>query len=159
MENASKALVMAGGVLIALLVIGSLVYMWMTYGNFSSNVNTSRKTAQISEFNAQFESYVRQVLRGNDIASIINKIRNNNIKNEGRHIIWEFELVEGIAGLKEGKYNESNYDKYQQMTNNSSYFSDFKTLFFICSETDYDTDTGYINKITFRQKTYSELFL
>lgn len=158
MENASKALIMAGGVFIAIFVLGALVYMWVNLGEYNTQVYDSKKTQQVAEFNAQYESYAKQILRGNDIASIINKIKNNNDKYEDRPITWEFKLVENISGLNKGTYNASNYSSYENMTKNKSNFDDFKALFFVCSLTEYNSNTGYISKMVFLQKTYSELF-
>ena len=91
MENASKALIMAGGVLIALLIIGSLLLM---FNNLSSYLDTNIKetrTAQIIEFNNQFETYNRTDVRGSDLYSLLNKAADYNerksiIGNEGKGI-------------------------------------------------------------------------
>ena len=56
MENASKALIMAGSVLIALMIIGALLLM---INNLSSYQETDTKTArdaQVVEFNNQYET-------------------------------------------------------------------------------------------------------
>lgn len=78
MENASKALIMAGGILIALLVISLLV---MFYGNIknlmSANYNTD-VTEQVAEFNKQYDVYYRDNLYGSDILSIANKVYDYN---------------------------------------------------------------------------------
>ena len=78
MENASKALIMAGSVLIALMIIGALV---LTFGNLTSyqesNVDSTR-TAQIAEYNNQFETYNREDVRGSDLYSLLNKVIDYN---------------------------------------------------------------------------------
>ena len=64
MENASKALIMAGGVLIALMILGALLLM---FNNLSSYQNTNTQTteeAQVIAFNNQFETYNRNGVRG-----------------------------------------------------------------------------------------------
>ena len=55
MENASKALIMAGGVLIALLIIGSLLLMFNNLSSYQDTNIKETRTAQIIEFNNQFE--------------------------------------------------------------------------------------------------------
>lgn len=74
MENATKALVMAGSILIALLIIGALLLM---FNNLSSYQNTNQqniKDAQIVEFNNQFTTYIRDDVKGNELYSLLNSV-------------------------------------------------------------------------------------
>lgn len=73
MENASKALVMAGGVLIALMVIATLVYAANMWGIFPSASEESEASKQLAKFNMEYESYNKQVLYGTDLVSVLNK--------------------------------------------------------------------------------------
>ena len=57
MENASKALLMAGGILIALLVIGSVLLMFNQIGNYRRANTDSEKSSQIADFNKDFVRY------------------------------------------------------------------------------------------------------
>ena len=57
MENASKALIMAGGVLIGILIISIGVYIFSSYAKYSSNAYDQMETAQIEQFNNQFLKY------------------------------------------------------------------------------------------------------
>lgn len=78
MENASKALIMAGSVLIALVIIGALV---LTFGNLTSYQKTdteSTRSSQIVEYNSQFETYNRDDVRGSDLYSLLNKVIDYN---------------------------------------------------------------------------------
>lgn len=78
MENATKALVMAGSILIALLIIGALLLM---FNNLSSYQNTNQqniKDAQIVEFNNQFTTYIRDDVRGNELYSLLNSVIDYN---------------------------------------------------------------------------------
>ena len=51
MENASKALIMAGGVLIALLVIGLLVFFYNNLSGLQSIEQSNDDVEAITEFN------------------------------------------------------------------------------------------------------------
>lgn len=80
MENASKALVIAGGILLAILTI-SLLFLLL------SNINSSKMTEeeklaakQLQEFNQQWEAYNKKVLYGTDVISVVNKAIDNNKK-------------------------------------------------------------------------------
>lgn len=62
MENASKALIMAGGILIALLIIGSLVLMFTSLQDYRNSEEQSTKDTQVANFNDQFEPYKKEDL-------------------------------------------------------------------------------------------------
>lgn len=78
MENASKALIMAGSVLIAIMVISLLV---MAYNNLTETMNAKNNedtVEQVIEFNKQYDVYYRNNLYGSDILSIANKVEDYN---------------------------------------------------------------------------------
>ena len=57
MENASKALTMAGGVLIGVLIISLAVYLFMDFGATSAQINAQNAQSQLVEFNSKFTTY------------------------------------------------------------------------------------------------------
>ena len=57
MENASKALIIAGGILTAILVIGAVLLMVNNIGAYQDTQNSNEKNSQISKFNMDFERY------------------------------------------------------------------------------------------------------
>lgn len=78
MENASKALLISGGALIAMLIL-SLVLL------VTNNINSLQRAQadktfqeQLSAFNMQFESYNKRIMYGTDVISVINKAVDNN---------------------------------------------------------------------------------
>ena len=78
MENASKALLMAGGILIALLVLGALLLMFNQLSDYQRSNTELLNRSQISEFNSQFTQYARNDLQGYDLISLINKVVDYN---------------------------------------------------------------------------------
>lgn len=78
MENASKALIMAGSVLIALLVVGSLVLMFSNLTSYQNTKEIATKDEQITKFNQEYSTYNRKDLRGNELYSLINKVVDYN---------------------------------------------------------------------------------
>lgn len=78
MENASKALIIAGSVLIALMVIGALVLMFNNLSSYQQFSDVNVKDEQIVEFNKQFETYNRHDVRGSDLFTLCNKIVDYN---------------------------------------------------------------------------------
>ena len=78
MENASKALIMAGSILISIMVITLLV---MAYNNLTETMNAKNDedaVEQVIEFNKQYDVYYRNNLYGSDILSLANKIEDYN---------------------------------------------------------------------------------
>lgn len=80
MENASKALIIAGSVLIAILVISLLVVFYNNIKEFQNANHQVDISEQISEFNKQYDVYYRDNLYGSDILSIANKVVDYNIR-------------------------------------------------------------------------------
>ena len=80
MENASKALVMAGSVLLALIVIGAFMLMLTNLTDYQEKTDTVIEQQQIVEFNNQFSTYDRTNLRGNDMLSLMNRIIDYNTR-------------------------------------------------------------------------------
>ncbi len=78
MENASKALIMAGGILISILIIGLVVFMFSNLGNVQSEAELAKEAMQIEKYNKRFEQYNRSMLYGSDIISVINLAEDYN---------------------------------------------------------------------------------
>lgn len=107
MENASKALIMAGGILIALLVLGALLLMFNELSAYQRSNSDIENVSQLTEFNYQFTQYARRDLSGVDIISLSNKVVDYNSR---------------IGG-----YGEINYD--EKITITITITSNFETKF------------------------------
>lgn len=94
MENASKALLMAGGVLIALLIISALVLMFSNLSNYQQAGQVNDKEAQVVEFNNQYETYNRKNVRGSDLYSLLNRVVDYNRRKS----------TEGTGSTDNGQY-------------------------------------------------------
>ena len=64
MENASKALIIAGGILIAILVVSLLVTGWNKLTYYNREKEEIQTVEQIINFNKEYESYNKRVVRG-----------------------------------------------------------------------------------------------
>ena len=73
MENASKALIIAGGILLALLILSVLIYVGTTLSNMANQQNQSKQLEQTAEFNRTYEAYNRSRLYGTDVISVVNR--------------------------------------------------------------------------------------
>lgn len=79
MENASKALVMAGGVLIGVLILSLAVYLFADFGSTSARINAQNAERQITQFNSQFTSYEgKNGLTIYDVLTVAEYARENN---------------------------------------------------------------------------------
>lgn len=84
MENASKALVMAGTLLISIIVINALLYMFNHLTGYQRTAQTVSTERQISEFNKEYISFEKN-LYGSELLSLVNKAVDYNTKyqNDG----------------------------------------------------------------------------
>ncbi len=57
MENASNALIMAGGVLIGILILSLAVYLFVDFGSKSAEIYEQNAQAQLVQFNSKFTTY------------------------------------------------------------------------------------------------------
>lgn len=99
MENASKALIIAGSVLIAILVISLLVVFYNNIKEFQNANHQVDISEQISEFNKQYDVYYRDNLYGSDILSIANKVVDYNIRESGEE---GYSKVDTVVKFKTG---------------------------------------------------------
>ena len=74
MENASKALIMAGGILIALLVLGALLLMFNNLSDYQKSNSDLTESGQLATFNEQFTQYERDDLTGTEVISLANMV-------------------------------------------------------------------------------------
>ena len=72
MENATKALLIAGGILLALITLSILVYSYNQL-NWFQNLNKDSKEVELTEkYNAEYEVYNKKIMYGTELISIIN---------------------------------------------------------------------------------------
>lgn len=86
MENASEALKMAAGVLIAIMIIGVIVFEFNSISQLENDKENQRVMKEITEFNKKFQAFNRSTMYGTDIISVIGlAISNNTIYNQEKH--------------------------------------------------------------------------
>ena len=132
MENASRALVMAGGVLIALLVLGALMLMFNNLSVYQNQQDQNVKNDQIAEFNNQFIPYEKDNLTLMELKSVYNKIESNNQRNPDRQIYQNI--------ISDNIYSDIGKD-FKELKE-----EDKQNARFSCTITYKD---GYVDKMTF----------
>ncbi len=80
MENASKALLIAGGVLLTLLVVSLLIFAWGKYSDFYNNQDELSEISDIRAFNSQFTAFEKRDVHGYELISLCNKIADYNMR-------------------------------------------------------------------------------
>lgn len=79
MENASKALLMAGSVLIGIIVLGAFSFLFISASDFASSYGEDVAEQDVLQFNVAFEEYLgRTDLTGHDILTVINLANDYN---------------------------------------------------------------------------------
>lgn len=76
--NMSQALKMAGGVLIALIIIATLTFFFRKITPFQQQIEDIEALEQTAEFNKQYEVYNKNLMLGIDLISVLNKAASNN---------------------------------------------------------------------------------
>lgn len=79
MENASKALIMAAGVLIGILILSLAVFLFTDFGAKSKGIYTQIEQTQLTQYNAQYTIYSgRNDVTIYEIVSLANLAKENN---------------------------------------------------------------------------------
>ncbi len=135
MENASKALLIAGGILLAMMVLALLVYMLNAMGDMQESQNTRLLTKQIEEFNKSYLAYDKTRMYGTDVITVVNNAKENNIKySDNPEYSMDVKIYDTTGNPISISYDE-----------------DFKISIFKCAEVKYNASTGRINEMIFEQ--------
>lgn len=101
MENASKALLIAGGILLAMLVTGLLILLSNNMSTIGQAQEDKLAAEQLAAFNQQYAAYNKKLLYGTEVITVMNKAIQDN-KNSNRDITGifidvEINVVQGYA--------------------------------------------------------------
>lgn len=79
MENASKALLMAAGILIGVLVLSLLAYLLVSFSQLYADIDRQNADQKLAQFNTQYTTYLhREDLTIYDVLTIVSYARENN---------------------------------------------------------------------------------
>ena len=180
MENASKALLMAAGVLIGIMVLSLAVYLFVTFGSTSAQMHQQKEQDQLNQFNSQFTSYEgKEDITIYDIVTVANLATENNKYYEfdtktslprnnkvSENYIWvvvssrkystgkilTFGKDKDSASINQEYNNVINGDLRQIGYNYSTFGEDAYYLYKYKCETDISSITGRVYKVIFTQK-------
>ena len=140
MENASKALIIAGAILLAILIIslGIMIYRQAS-GVVDSN---AMDEVAVSSFNEKFNQYVGYNVRGANVNALINTIVQNNLSNSddtSKQVTLEVKSSAEWTGTRPNSAVKS--------VSNSTTGSALTGRSYSVTTTP-DTKSGYITKVT-----------
>lgn len=143
MENASKALIMAAGILVGILILSLFAYEMIQISNTGKAYQEQIDQEEITEFNAQFYKYENKALSAQEVATIVNYVTEWNLKNES----YQIEITTGIASLKNViVYKTGTIEDFLNEGDNY-------TKYYSLSVLGLNDETGRINKIQIKEKT------
>lgn len=126
MENASKALLIAGGILIALVLIVLFINMYGRISNIRNEQEKQQEAEQLAAFNAGFEAYNKRVMYGADVITLINKAKESK----------QYTITVNAP---------AEFNKLSSLTDEQK--KELTTILYKCTEMKYDSKTGRINYI------------
>ena len=123
MENASKALLMAGGILIALIIIALLIRSYTSVSIFQKTKLSQEEQEKIVAFNEQYTKYLDKYVYGIEVRTLMNKYDND------KQVVVELEKGSSLPPTGVGQ----------------------ETKYYKCTGIEYDNSNGKVNKIKFSE--------
>ncbi len=138
MENASKALLLAAGVLIGLILLSLGLYLYNTVRAAGELKSIQLSEEQLLKYNAEYEAFDKGRMYGTDVITVLNKARNNNEKyknDESMFINVQFTLKNAVQNYVDVYVFEKNGEKTGWSKKESHKQTDYKEL-------NYNLETG-----------------
>ena len=82
MENASKALIIAGAILISILLISVGIMVMSSTSGVQDQMQTQMSGTEIKAYNSQFTSYIGKNKRAADVRSLYEAVQASNASND-----------------------------------------------------------------------------
>lgn len=137
MENATKALLIGGGILIAMLVIGVGVLIFNNYGEASLTYEQTLQATEIQKFNVNFMQFEgREDISIHEIVTLANFVKQYNNKVEENIKVKVLISGEGDALTKDMTGIIKKYPDKKFRCRNIEYFTD-------------GSESGKVNSIEF----------
>ncbi|HIT70984.1 MAG TPA: hypothetical protein IAD08_03610 [Candidatus Scatovivens faecipullorum] len=123
MENAAKALELAAGVLLGVMLMALISYFFSHVGEWPQQDDEIATQEQLAKFNLEYEVYDKKGMYGVDVISCLNKAKSNNEKYaEGNRFLsgaaygeqYYIDVCVNINSPLEEKLEVRYYDKNQK---------------------------------------------
>lgn len=139
------------------IIIFSIIFCSILLIVCVSLTQNNKNILEIKNENAEYEQYEDKEIFGTEVASVINKAVNENIKNEVAQDEKGFYIANETNSIKvEIKLiNEDKLQTYQMETirkvGTSGFVKNFNLILFKCTSIEYHKQTGRVSKIVFEQ--------
>ena len=181
MENISRALLIAGGILITMLIVSLLVFARTQWGKYQKRKDDAQNSEQVAKFNERFEAY-NSVITGGKIVSLVNLSEDMNNKygeDQGYDNIIIYAKLMNENGTFPGNNDKkfdvhngktySNMNTYIDSIRGKNFFkgslhdddpnyatykdfnSQFKTSYFKCDDIVYNKENARVYEMYFDQ--------
>ena len=116
MENASKALIIAGSVLLAVLIITALIYTFSQISSLKQVEVSSEEEKILAQYNKEIEGFNRNGLYGSEILSLANLVEDYNKRQSELKGYKPITLKVSITQIIDAKYlKEIEYSEYADL--------------------------------------------
>lgn len=116
MENASKALIIAGSILIAIMIISLGIYIFKQYSSFAKE-NADLSEQEISAFNSKITAYLGEGISGSQVNALLQYCLANNMSAQQSEETYKCITVKQNDVELVGK----NSDKYKKVETGKFY--------------------------------------
>ncbi len=152
MENASKALLIAAGVLVGLILISMIIIGYRQISSYYVTKEEVKASEQLANFNKQFIPYNRDDVRGTELISLVNKIIDfNSIKmNDTNEEKINISIIIPNNDTYKSfyyKYNETNTTKLVKYGNPAYTENNINTLLDVANQIESKYTQGMANKL------------
>ena len=153
MENASKALIMAGGILVGVLVLSLMVYLFADFSRTAADINSQNEQQRIVEFNSKFTTYdTYKDKDGNwqitiyDIISLAGYAKeNNDYYSESP----DEQISVNIQSSPKTNNVQEHLNEYTKIISNYAYTANGNLKKFSCESIEYNSN-GKVKAINFK---------
>lgn len=128
MDNAAKAILISGGILLALMLISLMTVMFRNLNVMEQSKAERENVKDLQKWNSQWEAYNKQVMYGADVLTVVNKAAQVN------HELAEQPLYHITIKTVGTNINE---------------LSENKNSIFKCKAVHYNEETGRVDSMTF----------
>lgn len=109
MENASKALIISGAVLIAIAIISIGVYIISSQKGVIDSNEKLGQTLEVKTFNSTFEKYEGSGKKGSEVKNLLIDIKTNNNMNSDKQISITHNSKTDINEIQKGIHPNKSY--------------------------------------------------
>lgn len=151
MENASKALIIAGAILLSILIIGIGVYI---YNNAAGTIKKANLSSQeISQYNSEFDVYEGTNVSGTQAMALCDTVKQHNLANQtdaSKLIKMEYSAADKTANAVQTAWTDG--DATTVMATPASVKSLLRSGYTYHISFSYDNTTGYITHVVIAKK-------